>query len=175
MLYELIELADQLQRKKKMPPLCYEKKLINWIIDLSGATPYLKGPFEKGEYRMIEAPIRQRSGQLSENNVKPYLLVDDARYVLGVPENNEPKKIREAQLAHQEYVRLIEEAICIIPNDRNALVDTFAKQIRADRNMSKHDNGANMVDRDLQCLCPFHLNDNGFMIKPYIRLLRLNV
>ncbi len=41
---------------------------------------------------MIEAPIRQRSGQLSENNVKPYLLVDDARYVLGVPENNEPKK-----------------------------------------------------------------------------------
>ncbi|KZE93321.1 type I-C CRISPR-associated protein Cas8c/Csd1 [Geobacillus stearothermophilus] len=110
MLYELIELADQLQRKKKMPPLCYEKKLINWIIDLSGATPYLKGPFEKGEYRMIEAPIRQRSGQLSENNVKPYLLVDDARYVLGVPENNEPKKIREAQLAHQEYVRLIEEA-----------------------------------------------------------------
>ncbi len=110
MLYELIEFATKLQTEKKMPPLCYEKKQINWIIDLSGETPYLKGPFEKGEYRMIEAPIRQRSGQVSEKNLKPYLLVDDARYVLGIPENKESKKIDEAQLMHQGYVELIREA-----------------------------------------------------------------
>ncbi|KJE29173.1 CRISPR-associated protein Cas8c/Csd1, subtype I-C/DVULG [Geobacillus kaustophilus] len=110
MLYALIELGARLQRDKKMPPLCYEKKQVNWIIDLSGETPYLRGPFEKGDYRTIEAPIRQRSGKASEKNVKPYLLVDDARYVLGIPESWEPKKVNEAQLMHKEYVRLIEEA-----------------------------------------------------------------
>ncbi|KPD01738.1 CRISPR-associated protein [Geobacillus sp. BCO2] len=108
MLYELIELAAKLQREKKLPPISYKPKSINWIIDLGGDQPYLKGPFRRGEYRLVEAPFRLRQGKVTEENVKPYLLADDGRYVLGIPES--PEKADEAELMHKGYVRLIEEA-----------------------------------------------------------------
>ncbi|MCL6585300.1 MAG: type I-C CRISPR-associated protein Cas8c/Csd1 [Anoxybacillus sp.] len=108
MLYSLIELAARLQREKKLPPISYKPKSINWIIDLGGDEPYLKGPFKKGEYRSVEAPFRLRQGKVTKENVKPYLLADDARYVLGIPES--PEKADEAELMHTGYVRLIEEA-----------------------------------------------------------------
>ena len=108
MLYELIELAAKLQREKKLPPISYKPKSINWIIDLGGDQPYLKGPFRRGEYRLVEAPFRLRQGKVTEENIKPYLLADDGRYVLGIPES--PEKADEAELMHKGYVRLIEEA-----------------------------------------------------------------
>ncbi|UPT60088.1 type I-C CRISPR-associated protein Cas8c/Csd1 [Geobacillus thermoleovorans] len=108
MLYKLIELAAKLQREKRLPPISYRPKFINWIIDLSGDQPHLKGPFRRGEYRSVAAPFRLRQGKVTEDNLKPYLLADDARYVLGIPES--PEKTDEAELMHKGYVRLIEEA-----------------------------------------------------------------
>ncbi|WP_028986361.1 type I-C CRISPR-associated protein Cas8c/Csd1 [Thermicanus aegyptius] len=111
MLYELIELATKLQKDQKLPPASYKSKSVTWVIDLSGDKPYLKGPFKKGEYRSVEAPDRQRSGRVSLDNLKPYLLLDDARYVLGIPENPENKtKVDESELMHQGYVQLLQEA-----------------------------------------------------------------
>ncbi|OSX53498.1 type I-C CRISPR-associated protein Cas8c/Csd1 [Anoxybacillus ayderensis] len=108
MLYSLIELATRLQGEKRLPPICYKPKSINWIIDLSGDKPYLKGRFTKDEHRLVEAPFRLRQGKITRDNVKPYLLVDDARYVLGIPENSQ--KVDEAKLMHTGYVELIKEA-----------------------------------------------------------------
>ncbi|GGK34692.1 type I-C CRISPR-associated protein Cas8c/Csd1 [Caldalkalibacillus thermarum] len=108
MLYELIELATKLQKAKKLPPASYKPKSVTWVIDLSGVKPHLKGPFKKGEYRIVEAPDRKRSGRVSKDNLKPYLLLDDARYVLGVPENE--MKVDEAKLMHQGFVQLLQEA-----------------------------------------------------------------
>ncbi|MFV9510191.1 type I-C CRISPR-associated protein Cas8c/Csd1 [Tepidibacillus sp. LV47] len=108
MLHELIDLATKLQKDKKLPPASYKPKSVTWVIDLSGDNPYLKGPFKKGEYRSVEAPDRDRQGKVSTYNLKPYLLLDDARYVLGIPENE--AKVDEAALMNQGFVQLLQEA-----------------------------------------------------------------
>lgn len=108
MLYELVELGQKLQERVKFPPISYKPKHVQWIIDLSSEQPRLLGPYKRGEFRIVEAPDRQRSGKVSQENLKPYLLMDDARYVLGIPEN--PSKSDEAALMHQGFVQLIREA-----------------------------------------------------------------
>jgi CRISPR-associated protein Csd1 len=108
MLHELIDLATKLKKDKKLPPASYKPKSVSWVIDLSGDEPHLKGPFKRGEYREVLAPDRQRSGRVSNDNLKPYLLLDDARYVLGIPESEAKKE--EAKLMHQGYIQLLQKA-----------------------------------------------------------------
>jgi len=111
MLHELVELATKLQNEKKLPPASYKPKSVTWVIDLSGDKPHLKGPFKKGEFREVLAPARQRSARVSPNNLKPYLLLDDARYVLGIPEDDKnDAKMDEAKLMNEGFIRLLQEA-----------------------------------------------------------------
>ena len=51
-------------------------------------------------------PGRQRSASPTPTNLKPYLLVDEARYALGVPEIG---KEEEGELLHSGFVSLLED------------------------------------------------------------------
>jgi CRISPR-associated protein Csd1 len=51
-------------------------------------------------------PDRQRSSKVNEDNLKSYLLVDQARYALGMPELG---KAKEAKLLHRGFLTLLSE------------------------------------------------------------------
>ncbi len=78
---------------------------INWILHIGRDGKLISEP-EKVELRKPR-PTRQRSGRPSPNNLKPYLLVDEARYVLGIPESG---KEQEAGLLHSGSIGLLQEA-----------------------------------------------------------------
>ena len=105
MLRELVELAKEKQREGVLPPTGYklfsQQSPIRWVIHLKdGEFLHL----EEIEITDKPRPIRQRSGKVSPKNVKPYLLVDEARVVLGKPE---PGKERDAELLHEGFKRLL--------------------------------------------------------------------
>mgnify|MGYP003396686705 FL=1 len=83
MLRELKEAFHRFRKEGVLLPLAYKRKSVAWFIRLEGGKARLEGPYGKREgVEPIPAPDRQRSGKASEANLKPYLLVDDARYVL---------------------------------------------------------------------------------------------
>jgi CRISPR-associated protein Csd1 len=104
MLNALVQVAHRFQEERVLPPPGYKKtESIRWVIQI---TP-------EGEISQIEEtqipharPDRQRSAKASEDNLKPYLLVDQARYALGIPE---PRKREEAKLLHRGFRRLLSE------------------------------------------------------------------
>ncbi|MCX6021237.1 MAG: type I-C CRISPR-associated protein Cas8c/Csd1 [Chloroflexi bacterium] len=95
--------AERFQKAGVLDPVSYKPKKITWVIELSGAEPALTQATD----RAVLAPDRQRSGRIGPSNLKPYLLLDDARYALGI---SEPGKEDEAKLAHQGFVELISAA-----------------------------------------------------------------
>jgi len=107
MLRALVQAAHRFQQAGVLPPAGYKffskTESIRWVIRV---TP-------EGEVSQIEPtdirharPDRQRSAKASEGNLKPYLLVDRARYALGIPE---PRKREEAKLLHRGFLRLLSE------------------------------------------------------------------
>lgn len=108
MLRELVAAADRFRQEGKLGPPAYEPKAVNWIVDLSeDASPALLGPYRSGEVKRMMAPSRQRSGKIGPENLKPYLLVDEARYALGI---GEQAKEAEAKMAHEGFVKVLKEA-----------------------------------------------------------------
>jgi CRISPR-associated protein Csd1 len=87
MLRELTQLAERLKVEGELAPLGYKvfsrQSPIRWIIHLDpgGGKPHLEGPKDITDK---PRPVRQRSGKVSPDNLKPYLLVDEARYALGI-------------------------------------------------------------------------------------------
>ncbi len=79
---------------------------IKWIIELTGDGKMASRP-ESVEILSQPRPGRGRSGKPSPTNLKPYLLVDEARYVLGIPEAG---KEEEAELLHGGFVSLVKHA-----------------------------------------------------------------
>jgi len=107
-LRELIQAGDRFTEESVLAPVASKPKNVSWIIELAvSGDAELKGPFKRGELRPIFAPDRQRSGQIAATNLKPYLLVDNARYALGIPKVG---KEELDGLAHKSFVRLIERA-----------------------------------------------------------------
>src|SRR5215217_6802254 len=106
MLRELTEVAERLRSEKKLPPTGYKPKHPNWIINLGPDAMHLEGRYTASDLRHFFAPDRQRSGKPSETNLKPYLLLDDARYALGKPESG---KEEEARLLNRGFVQLLKE------------------------------------------------------------------
>ncbi|MCR4420298.1 MAG: type I-C CRISPR-associated protein Cas8c/Csd1 [Clostridia bacterium] len=114
MLSALVEAAQRFRREGELPPRGYKPKAPKriWIVNLEEGSVFLEGPYTQKEpdtlapHRLL-APDRQRSGTPSETNLKPYLLVDDARYSLG---KAEPGKEEEARLLHRGFVALLESA-----------------------------------------------------------------
>ena len=119
MFRELIEAVERFRDDEDFLPLGYGKKNVNWIIRIypSSKDANIEGPFRKEELRSSNAPTRVRTGKPSEkkerpgkiekNNIKPYLLIDNASYALGI---STPEKQKEAELCHVGFVRLLEEA-----------------------------------------------------------------
>lgn len=108
MLRELIEVSRRLQAEGELPPSSTKWRRPVWIIQIDESCQgCLVGPYKRGDHRPILAPDRQRSGKIGPKNLKPYLLMDDARYALGVAE---PGKQGEAEQAHSGFIRLLEAA-----------------------------------------------------------------
>lgn len=108
MLSELVAASERFRQEGKIGPPAYDWKGLHWIIELSkGAAPALQGPYRKNEIKRVMAPARQRSGTIGPDNLKPYLLADDARYALGIAERG---KEREAGLAHEGFVAVLRKA-----------------------------------------------------------------
>lgn len=106
LLGKLREAAQRFREEGSLPPTAYKPRQVDWFIHLRGQGVHLEGPYKK-ELRPIFAPDRQRSGKPSKDNLKPYLLVDDARYVLGLPEEG---KAEEAKLLHEGFKELVRKA-----------------------------------------------------------------
>lgn len=107
MISELIKAAERFRMDGKLPPTGYKPKTPKWIINLQDGKAHLEGPYSKRELKAISSPDRQRSGTSSEENLKPYLLLDDARYVLGKAEAG---KEEAAALMHRGFISLLRKA-----------------------------------------------------------------
>ncbi|MDP2434046.1 MAG: type I-C CRISPR-associated protein Cas8c/Csd1 [Pseudomonadota bacterium] len=107
MIGELIKAAERLRAESKLPPAGFKPKTPKWIINLENGVAHLQGPYGRDDLRTMPSPDRQRSGKPSTRNLKPYLLLDDARYVLGKPE---PHKEGEAELLHAGFIALLTQA-----------------------------------------------------------------
>jgi CRISPR-associated protein Csd1 len=108
MLRELKEAYDRFRKEGALLPPAYKEKSVSWFIRLGEGEPSLEGPYSKRDgVKPVPAPDRQRSGKASESNLKPYLLVDDARYVLGFSQEGREE---EAALLHKGFRELTEKA-----------------------------------------------------------------
>jgi len=106
-LKELVEAAERFRAEGHLLPVAYKPKRPQWVVNLSGGEAYLEGPYKSEDVRAWPAPDRQRSGRPSEGNLKPYLLIDDARHVFG---KADPGREDEARLLHRSYLDLLEDA-----------------------------------------------------------------
>jgi CRISPR-associated protein Csd1 len=107
MLRELVEVAERFSSEGVLAPINTKLKRLDWVIEISeSGQARLKGYDREGQ-RQVFAPDRQRSGQISPTNLKPYLLVDNARYALGIAKRGNE---RADALAHQSFVDLLREA-----------------------------------------------------------------
>jgi len=107
MLRELKEAYDRFRKEGALLPLAYKEKKVSWFIHLGMVKPKLEDLRNVDKVKPVPAPDRQRSGKASESNLKPYLLVDDARYVLGFSQEGREK---EAALLHKGFKELTEKA-----------------------------------------------------------------
>lgn len=111
MLKELVDAAARLRAQNALPPSGTKSKNVTWIIEISEsrATDAIepKGPFKGKDVRSVRAPDRQRSGSVSPDNLKAYLLVDNGRYALGIRERG---KVDKDDVAHRGYIDLLQRA-----------------------------------------------------------------
>jgi CRISPR-associated protein Csd1 len=106
MLRALVESATRFQ---ELAPVGYDRVSIRWVIDLSRGPAHadLTGPFERGVIEKF-VPVRgDRTGTVSETNLKAALLVDNAKYALGL---SEEKTIDRKRLEHQEFKSVLQKA-----------------------------------------------------------------
>ena len=100
-------LVESAARFEDLPPAGYERVKIRWVIDLcqGAAQAALTGPFEIEKF----APVRgERSGKVSESNLKPALLVDNAKYALGLSAAN---TLARQSFEHRGFKDILQRAI----------------------------------------------------------------
>jgi CRISPR-associated protein Csd1 len=109
MLKNIVDLVERLLDEGLLIPHGYkiysETGPIKWIIEVTPDGRLASQP-EPVKILSKPRPGRQRSGTPSPTNLKPYLLADDARYALGLPEDG---KEEEAELLHGGFVSLLED------------------------------------------------------------------
>jgi CRISPR-associated protein Csd1 len=130
MLKALIESASQFPQ---LPPDGYEEGEIRWILELNEAGSANLVWCEKGSVRK-KLPMRgDRSGKVSEENVKPALLVDKAAYALGLRTDG---VLDRNCLEHREFRRLVRSVSRAWPSDEPARIRRFL--IRLHRSPDRH-------------------------------------
>ena len=109
MLKDLVDLGERLLDEGLLIPPGYKvyakRSPIKWIIEIAPDGRLASQP-ESVEITSKPRPERDRPGKPSATNLKPYLLVDEARYALGVPEIG---KEEEGELLHSGFVSLLED------------------------------------------------------------------
>ncbi len=109
MLRELVDLASRLESDGELPPVAYRKMSrnspIRWVVHIDPGTG--EAELEETSISVHPRPVRQRSGKPSVENLKPYLLVDDARYALGTVE---PGHEDQALLLRRGFRDVVREA-----------------------------------------------------------------
>lgn len=111
MLSALVKSAARFQ--DVLSPVGYEERSIKWVIDIDPTTGHgmLRGPYGRGVLSKNIPSRGDRSGTISEDNLKPALLVDKATYALGIAESGKGKKKEEgARLAHAGFKELLKQA-----------------------------------------------------------------
>lgn len=107
MLRQCVELAVRLEETGDLLPLGYKRfsnnSPIQWIVevDVDGRVDVREADIDDPR------PARDRSGKPSESNLKPYLLADQAKYAVGIPEDGDES---EAELLSRGFRDLISEA-----------------------------------------------------------------
>ena len=103
--------VDAAQRfEDKMNPLGYEAKNINWVININPKSlkySINQEKFKKDTLQKIVPTRGDRSGNASQDNLKAALLVDNAIYALGIPEEG---KKESAILVHKGFIQLLDRA-----------------------------------------------------------------
>ncbi len=109
MLKDLVDLGERLLDEGSLIPPGYkiysDTSPIKWIIEVAPDGRLASQP-ESVEITNKPRPGRDRPGKPSPTNLKPYVLVDEARYALGLPEDD---KEEEAELLHGGFVSLLED------------------------------------------------------------------
>ncbi len=129
MIRELLDLAQKLEREGKLPPLGYRtygtKNPIRWVIHI---LPEGDLWLEEVEPSVTIRPTRDdRSGTVTQTNVKPYAFVDEARYALGI---SQPGREKVTRVMHEAFLRILEEAFKATGDRDFELVrDTLRKEI----------------------------------------------
>lgn len=100
MLRALVQAAERFREEGNLPPTGYKPKIPRWIITLESEKAYLEGPYTGKEIDKVYAPDRQRSGTRPE----PFLLLDKAQYIFGIPKDEKAIEL------HKKYMALLEEA-----------------------------------------------------------------
>jgi CRISPR-associated protein Csd1 len=108
MLSELLALAERFYTENVLLPIGYKKKAVTWIVEIAeNGKGRLSGPFKKNDIREFHVPSRgDRSGKVGSDNLKPYLLVDNGMYALGVTNGNQ----QETTMAHKGFVDVMQQA-----------------------------------------------------------------
>lgn len=106
MLKALMDAAPRFE--EDVSPIGYKPRDIHWVIDIDPTTRKAEAKtYRKGELTKA-VPVRgDRTGKVSENNLKPALAADNATYALGI---TKPDKDDEAALVHQAFMGLLEAA-----------------------------------------------------------------
>ncbi len=124
MLKALVESAPGFER---LSPIGYEQVSIRWVIDVSQGPGQaeLLGPYERGDLAMF-VPVRgEKSGTVSESNLKPGLLVENAEYALGLSEG---KAIARESLKHRGFRSLIHDAAQATGDGETQVIDAFLQE-----------------------------------------------
>jgi len=127
MLRELVEAAERFAGEDDWLPAFYDRRMPNWIVEVSPEGLHLSGPFKKDkkgkkDRGAILVPVRYRSGKAGKGedgdgdaaepeekkaNLKPLLLADKAAYVFGIRVKD---KESETKRMHRAYCELLDQA-----------------------------------------------------------------
>jgi CRISPR-associated protein Csd1 len=102
-------LVESSARFSDLPPVGYEEADIKWVLDFDslGERVDLLGPYDRATLRKRVPTRGDRSGTVSEDNLKPALFVDRASYVFGLKDKGE---IDTETREHQGFLDLLETA-----------------------------------------------------------------
>jgi CRISPR-associated protein Csd1 len=119
MLRALVESAPRFE----LPPDGYEVGEIRWIVEIDPRSDRAEiVPRGKGELRKMLPTLGDRAGKVSEDNLKPALLVDNAGYALGMTED---RRLDPHSLKHRGFRRLIRGLKAVWPDSEPAYVLAF--------------------------------------------------
>jgi hypothetical protein len=101
-------LVESSARFSDLPPIGYEEKNIKWVLDIDSSTGRvdLLG-YDKDTLRKLVPTRGDRSGTVSEDNLKPALFVDRASYVFGLRDKGE---IDTDTREHKGFLELLNAA-----------------------------------------------------------------